>query len=121
MPEDIKPPKTIAEMGVHIVYMSKSINTMQKTLEKMVDGSVTKVDFDDHVVWGEGVAKDHEKRIKTLEDISLVERHSFAHRFYKKLDDRAMTIIITIIIAGFLYFIVKTSQIKPETITPFLG
>lgn len=33
MPEDIKPPKTIAEMGVHIVYMSKSNNNSVKATQ----------------------------------------------------------------------------------------
>lgn len=110
MPEDIKPPKTIAEMGIHMVYMSKAITAMQKTLEDMRDGSISRAEFDDHVVWGETIAKDHEKRISVLERSKLVEDNSLRHKVFKMLDDKLALVITILVIAMFIYMAYKLNQ-----------
>lgn len=101
MPDDIKPPKTIAEMGIHFVYMrkaqndtSEAIKEVAKTLKEIQTDSVGRVEFNDHVIWGENVVKDHESRISALED----DNKGTMHQVAKALDKKIVVIIVTLLL-----------------------
>ena len=73
MPEEIQPPQTIPEIGIHLVYMSKSINEVQATLKEMKEGSITRKEFDERVVHCDERYDDHENRIVTIEKKLMIE------------------------------------------------
>ena len=117
MPEGIKPPKTIPEMGIHLVYMSRAINAMQKTLEEMRDGSVTRADFEEHVTWGEAQIKllatrinGIDTRVNTIEVDRKIDNSSVFKRIGNRALDIAITTVAIAIIVAILYVAVKTSS-----------
>ena len=103
MPEELKPPQTISEIGIHLVYMSKAIISVQQTLHEMQSDSVGRIDFDEHVVWGKDIVKEHDIRITKLEEIHKLENSSTMHRVLKGLDAKIVGLIITLMFGSFLY------------------
>ena len=116
MPEDIQPPKTIEEVGIHLVYMAKaqndtnaSLREVKQTLKDMQSNAVSRADFDEHVIWGKDIAESHDRRIKLLEDKKTLEDASVWTSLRKRTLDVAVNAIAVAIIFGVLFFIVKTS------------
>lgn len=114
MPEDIKPPKTALEQGVYIAWIFSDMKEVKNTLKEIKDGSVSRIEFDEHVAWGQAVVKDHDDRLKTLENKALIEKSSIWEKIKNGISDRFVSIIVIVIIAAALFFIVKFSQ--PETL-----
>jgi hypothetical protein len=126
MPDDIKPPKTIAEMGIHFVYMrkaqndtSEAIKEVAKTLKEIQTDSVGRVEFNDHVIWGENVVKDHESRISALED----DNKGTMHQVAKALDKKIVVIIVTLLLGAVGWTAYMTTHYRtvinslPEVVT----
>jgi len=110
MPEDIKPPKTIEEVGIHLVYMAvaqnatnASLRELKQTLKDMQQTQVPQVDFDEHVIWGKAVILDHDTRITKLERASELENSSTMHKVLKVLDAKIVSLIVLIMFGTFLY------------------
>lgn len=126
MPEDMKPPKTIAEMGIHFVYMRKAqndtsdaIKEVAKTLKEIQTDSVGRVEFDEHVILGQNSIKNHEDRIAALEN----ENKGVMHQVAKSLDKRVVAIIVTIILAGMgwsIYMTIRYHKIPEVVSKPFV-
>ena len=115
MPEEIKPPKTIPEIGIHLTYLAKAQNKttealerLQATVESMRDGFVTKTEFDDHIIWGEAAVKDADYRLKKLEKIINDENLSLMHRIGTALDKKIVGIIVALIISSIGWSIYMT-------------
>lgn len=108
--ENEQPPKTSEAMGVHIVYISKAISEIKSTLKEIQLDAVGRVEFNEHVIWGQGVVKDHETRIQKLEDDQLLCDNSFSSKVKKALTDKAVTIIVILIIVIFLIALSKIGQ-----------
>lgn len=117
MPEEIQPPKTVAEIGIHLVYMAKAQNAtnqalseVKQTLKEMQDTSVSRTEFDKHVEDAHLTLKDHESRLQRLEEGQTIENHSLWSQLRKAIAARIVTIIVALIVAGTLLLIVKLSS-----------
>lgn len=94
MPEEIKTPKTIEEQGVYIAWIFSDLREIKDTLKN----SVGRVEFDDHVIWGQAAAKNADERLKKLEKIINNESLSLMHRIGTALDKKIVGVIVTLII-----------------------
>ena len=103
-------PKTNEAMGVHIIYISKAITEIKSTLKEIQSDSVGRVEFDEHVIWGKDIVKDHEQRITALEDDKLLDDNSMSAKIKKALTDKAVSIIVVLIVVIFLVAILKIGQ-----------
>lgn len=110
MPEEIKPPKTIEEVGIHLVYMAvaqnatnASLKELKQTLKDMQNTQVTQTDFDEHVIWGKAVVLDHDTRLRNLEKVNELESQSTMHKVLKGLDAKIVSLIVLIMFGTFLY------------------
>ena len=106
MPEELPPPKTIEEMGIHFVYLRKAqndtsnaIKEVNATLKEMRDGSITRKEFDEQVIHCDGVLNDHERRLKKIE----TENQSTMHKVLRQMDSKIVVIIVTVLLGSFLY------------------
>lgn len=45
---DQEPPKTVKEVGIHLVYLSKEVSRLSTLLEEMRSGFVKQKDFDEY-------------------------------------------------------------------------
>lgn len=107
MPDEIKPPKTIPEIGIHLTYLAKAQNKtteaverLQATVESMRDGFVTKAEFDDHLLWGQAAVKDTDDRLKVLEKKVNDGDLSLMHRIGVALDNKIVAVIVVLIISS---------------------
>lgn len=64
MKDKQEPPKTVREMGIHMSYLQRDVSDIKDTLQKLLDGAVTRAEFADHLEWGKLL----EKRLELLED-----------------------------------------------------
>jgi len=106
MPEELPPPKTIEEMGIHFVYLRKAQNDtanalkeVNETLKDMRDGSITRKEFDDRVAHSDGILNDHERRLKRIE----TENQSTMHKVIRQIDSKIVVLIVTVLLGSFLY------------------
>lgn len=107
---DQKPPETTEALGVHIVYISKAISEIKTTLKEIQTDAVGRVEFDEHVLWGQGVVKNHESRIKCLEDSKMLDDNGMWSKIKKAITDKAVTIIVILIVVIFLIALSKLGQ-----------
>lgn len=114
MPEGIQPPKTIEEVGIHLVYMSKSqddtntsLKELKQTLKEIQTGVVPRLEFDEHVIWGQNAIKDHELRIVALENRDRIADASVWHRIGHSLEGN----FIKFVAGGLLIFLLATAYI----------
>lgn len=131
MPEEMPAPRTIQEVGIHLVYMAKAQNDtnaslveMKQTLKEIKNDSVTRADFDEHVIWGKDAIKSLDDRmntidtrVKTVEDWRALENGSIWEAIKKQLFKYLIAAIAVAIGVGVLYFIVKTTNIDITSLT----
>lgn len=113
MKEDLDPPKTIEAIGVHISYMraaqkdtNEALKSLKKTIEDMRDKTVGRIEFDEHVLWGQNSVKNHEDRIIALEN----ENKGVMHQVARTLDKKIVAIIVTLIIGTIGWSVYMTIQ-----------
>lgn len=112
MPEDIKPPKTIEEVGVHLTYMAKAQNTtiaslcdLNNTLRKIQLDTVSRSYLDKHVVRLEDRIGGVEKRLGVLEDVKAIEDASVLTSLKKKTINTIISAFSIAIVAGLFLMI----------------
>lgn len=118
MPDGMKPPKTIEEVGIHLVYMFKaqndtneSLKKVETTLDSMQSTAVQRVEFDEHVLWGQTNLKELDARVKVLENDKAIDDSSIWENFKKNAVDYIVKATVVAAIVGIFYVIVKTSTI----------
>ena len=99
--ENLQPPKTIEEMGIHLVYMSKAIQELNMKLDSYSSNFVPNNIF---LVYQENTSE----RLKSFEErLSNAERNdNDFHDFISKWTGKVWGINSTIaVIAGFIAFL----------------
>lgn len=107
---DQKPPETTEALGVHIVYISKAISEIKTTLKEIQTDAVGRVEFDEHVIWGKDIVKDHASRISVLENCKMIDDSSIGAKIKKAVTEKAVTIIVILIVVIFLMALFKIGQ-----------
>lgn len=107
---DQKPPETTEALGVHIVYISKAISEIKTTLKEIQTDAVGRVEFDEHVLWGQEVVKDHENRIVSLEECKMINDHSIWSKIKNAITEKAVSIIVLLIFIIFIITMIKLGQ-----------
>lgn len=104
MPDEAKPPKTTAEQGVYIAWIFSDMKEIKDTLKSMQETSVGRLEFDEHVIWGKGIVKEHDERISAVEKVIRDDSSSVSHKVLKYLDKRLIVILATIVLGSFGYY-----------------
>lgn len=127
MPEGTKPPKTIQEVGIHLFYMAesqkdtnRSMEEIKQTLKDMQNTAVSRIDFDEHVIWGQNEVKDVKKRLLDLEEAKIAEDASVMRRVLKGLDAKIVAAIVLVMCGAFFYgtyMMIRYNALKGLTVT----
>lgn len=120
MPEDIKTPKP-EDVPVYIAWLFSDVRDMKKTLDKFVREVPTRKEYDEHVSWGAETYSGLDKRLETvetkveeLEVDKKMEDNSVWANIRKGVRDTVVSVIAMVIVIGFLWLLIKTSQ--PEDV-----